>query len=457
MRITRRVFTDLAIWQIGFGLAIGLLFPFFVMALGVPRETALAPGFFAACLLAGCVAGAINQFISHRVVGARLRLLVQRMTHVEELLERATFSGDLTQCTPDACMITVDSEDEIGDSAEAFNRLVDALADSLRTQAAIRSFSDVLTSHLEIDGLAHDALGQFCEHTSAAAGLIVSASEGELRIAASRGLRDPQTIVASDYVALAVRAGDPQTISIPDDVRVEGVVTDFRPAEIVVLPIRYKGVSLGATVLAAGRPFSREDRALMDLYTQGLGLALNNALAHDRLQRLAAVDPLTGVYNRRFGLGRLKEECGRAVRSQTPLGVLMMDLDHFKAVNDTYGHLVGDRLLKSVCAVVRSSLRQGDVLMRYGGEEFIAVLPAASAADLERLGERLRRAVEESALEDGARTVRVTLSVGGVAYPDCDVENEDAMIRLADEALYRAKEAGRNRIEIVRETALSAR
>jgi len=186
------------------------------------------------------------------------------------------------------------------------------------------------------------------------------------------------------------------------------------------------------------------------LFLQGLGLALNNAMAHDRLQRLAALDPLTGVYNRRFGLVRLHEEFGRAVRANTPVGILMLDIDHFKAVNDTYGHLVGDRLLKSICAIARSSLREGDVLLRYGGEEFLAVLPAASAEDLRLVGERLRRAVEDSALSDGAKTVRVTLSVGGAAYPNQNVESEEVLIRLADEALYRAKDSGRNRVEISR-------
>jgi len=92
-----------------------------------------------------------------------------------------------------------------------------------------------------------------------------------------------------------------------------------------------------------------------------------------------------------FDLGRLREEFGRSVRANTPFGVLILDIDHFKAVNDTYGYLVGDHVLKSVCAIARSALCEGDVLLRYGGEEFLAVLPAASADDLRRVGERLRK------------------------------------------------------------------
>ncbi len=457
MRITRKVFTDLAIWQVAFGLGIGAAFPFFVMALGVPRDTALTPVFITACLLAGALSGVMNQFISHRVVAARLRVLVDSMTHVGKVLDGAAFSGDLSRCTPEACAIAVDSEDEIGESAQAFNRLVEALAQSMRAQAAVRSFSDMLTSQLEIEGLADHALRQFVEHTNAAAGLVLHQSEGELKIAASRGLKDPAAIVVNDQVKLAADRGDRQVISIPEDVLVDGVMADFRPREILVFPIQHKSVPLGVVVLAASRPFDADERARIDLFVQGLGLALNNAVAHDRLQRLAALDSLTGIYNRRFGLGRLREEFGRAVRAQTPLGVLMLDIDHFKAINDTYGHLAGDRLLKAVAAIARSSLREGDVLLRYGGEEFAAVLPAASAADLRALGERLRRAVEDFSLAEGEKTVHVTVSVGGAAYPDPTIDNEDTLIRLADEALYRAKDGGRNRVEVTSESELAAR
>jgi diguanylate cyclase (GGDEF)-like protein len=303
---------------------------------------------------------------------------------------------------------------------------------------------------LEIESLGDNALRLFFEHTGAAGGLILHEAGGELKVAASRGLRDPDKVAASDHVKNAVRTGERQVIAIPDDVRVEGVVADFRPGEVIVFPVIYKSVPLGVVVLATGRTFDPDHRARIDLFLQGLGLALNNAMAHDRLQRLAALDPLTGVYNRRFGLVRLHEEFGRAVRANTPVGILMLDIDHFKAVNDTYGHLVGDRVLRSICAIARSSLREGDVLLRYGGEEFLAVLPAASAEDLRLVGERLRRAVEDSALSDGAKTVRVTVSVGGAAYPSQTVESEEVLIRLADEALYRAKDSGRNRVEISR-------
>ena len=448
MRITRKVFHDLAIWMIAFGLSIGLGFPFFVMLLGVPGETALTPLFLSACLCAGALAGAINFILARAVVGRRMRLLAESMRHVEANVMSMASSADMSQCEPAGCAIEVDSEDEIGESARAFNQLVSTLARTMRTQAAVHSFSEMLTSHLELGSLADQALQEFLKHTRSVGGAVLSETGGELSLVATRGLKDPQSLAARDPVRTAFLSGQPQTIRVPEEVTVDGVLADFRPSEIAVLPCAYKGVPLGIVVLATTERFDSDEHIRMELFRHGLGLALNNALVHDRLQRLAALDPLTGVYNRRFGLGRLHEEFGRAVRGNSPLGVLMLDMDYFKSVNDTYGHLAGDRLLKSVVGITRTILREGDVLLRYGGEEFLAVLPAASAEDLRLIGERLRRSVEDNRLKEGEQTIRVTLSVGGAAYPGQAVEREEELIQLADQALYRAKETGRNRVEI---------
>ena len=456
MRITRKVFTDLAIWQVVLGLVIGAVFPFFVMGLGVPRSYALTSQFIISCLLAGVTAGLANQFISHRVVATRLKRLVDS---VERVLSGVANDRGLCRDSPDACMIPVDSNDEIGESARAYNKVVAALAQSMRSQAAVRSFSEMLAGELEIEGLADHALREFATHAHAAAGLIAYQRDGELAIAASRGFVDASTIAANDYVRRAMDTGERQRIAIPADARINAVAADFRPAEIVVLPIEHKGDPLGAIVLAATSPFGADEYARIDLFTQGLGLALNNAMAHDRLQRLAALDPLTGIYNRRFGLRRLREEFGRTVRAQSPLGVLMLDIDRFKAVNDRYGHLVGDRVLKHVATATRSAIREGDILLRYGGEELVVVLPTASAEDVRVLAERIRETVAGSEVADGGRSVRVTVSVGAVAFhPDEDsaetVNSEETLLQLADESLYRAKALGRNRVIIAGESAL---
>lgn len=126
----------------------------------------------------------------------------------------------------------------------------------------------------------------------------------------------------------------------------------------------------------------------------------------------------------------------------------MFDLDHFKSVNDTYGHLVGDRVLVHMAKLARSVMREGDVLVRYGGEEFLAILPAASREDCRAVGERLRRLVQESAVRDGEQEIRITVSAGVAATPELTVDSPNDLVSQADQALYEAKDMGRNQVRI---------
>ena len=134
------------------------------------------------------------------------------------------------------------------------------------------------------------------------------------------------------------------------------------------------------------------------------------------------------------------------MRSKEPLGVILFDIDHFKAVNDTYGHQAGDKVLRTVADAARSVLREGDTLLRYGGEEFLAVLPGAGTDDLDQLGDRIRREIEASVTSDQHQEIRVTVSLGAVAFPSTDVTDIDDLVRHADAAMYVAKSAGRNRL-----------
>ncbi len=124
----------------------------------------------------------------------------------------------------------------------------------------------------------------------------------------------------------------------------------------------------------------------------------------------------------------------------------MFDIDHFKKVNDTYGHLAGDRVLVAVAAAARRALREGDVLVRYGGEEFVAVLPGASLDDAAQIAERIRHACADLEIQDAGAAIRVTLSAGVTSWPMIPAKEELEVVRRADEALYAAKNAGRNRV-----------
>ena len=155
-------------------------------------------------------------------------------------------------------------------------------------------------------------------------------------------------------------------------------------------------------------------------------------------------DTLTGCYNKRHVLELLKTELEFVRRHYRPLGVLMADLDHFKRLNDTEGHLAGDAVLSGVGALLRAELRQADLIARFGGEEFVMVLRETNAENAARVAERLRARIEQTGFDYEGRTLRATMSIGVATWPENQVESSEALLELADQALYRAKGRGRN-------------
>ena len=445
-RLTRRIFTDLRIWMVALGLCTGLAFPFFAVVLGVPADRVLVPRFFAATLGAGLFVSALNHLLARGVVGARLHTLSEAMRKVEDTLRAVTASGDLSGCDPERCRVPVDSDDELGDAARSFNALVGALAQSHHTNDVARRIAVVLSSHQELVPLAEASLRELTDATGLAAAAVCVQRDHAFEVAASVGVAAADDLVTSAPVETARRRLETVRVTVPDGVRLDAGVVRFPPRTVLAVPVAMQRVLIGVLVVASAEEIDAETQRTLELLAPNLAVALNNAMSYERLQRVAACDPLTGVYNRRFGLLRLTEEFERAVRSGDPLGVLLFDLDHFKMVNDVHGHQIGDQVLVAAAGAARRVLRDGDVLMRYGGEEFVAVLPGAGARDLAELGERIRAAVAEVSVPDGDQVLHVSVSLGAAAYPTSGVADVDDLLRAADEAMYRAKAAGRNRV-----------
>lgn len=446
-RLTSRVFTDLAIWMTGFGVAIGFIFPLFCLILGLPADRVLTPLFFSATLTAGVIVGGVNYGLARLVVGRRMRALADRMDTVESRLRVAVYTHDWADCDPATCALPVDSGDEVGAAAAAFNSLITTVARSHDVENSMRSFSRVMSSQFEIDGLADKALHELLAGTGTEAGALLVVRDTELEPVATHGLRDSDGLAQNDHIRRALRGDAIQRLVITDSAFVvDSLLVGQAAREVLVAPILFKSVPLGVIVLATASALKPDAELLLDGFRAELGLAVNNALAHDRLERLAAVDPLTEAYNRRFGLARLREEYSRAVRAESPFGVLMLDLDHFKSINDTYGHLVGDRVLKAVAHACHRVVREGDVLVRFGGEEFLVLLPGAGPDDVREVGERIRRAVAETTITEGEQRIAVTVSIGGTTYRDVSTDSPDDLVAQADLALYEAKSAGRDRL-----------
>jgi len=171
---------------------------------------------------------------------------------------------------------------------------------------------------------------------------------------------------------------------------------------------------------------------------------LANVAYQSRIVQMIHLDELTGLLTKRSLFRALDAELMRTERFRHPLSILMMDLDHFRLINDAYGHVVGSRCLSEVGALIRETVRASDVSGRYGGEEFVSFLPETDTAAALMIAERVREAFAARTFECGATSYQVRISVGIATYP-ADGANVDALVRSADTALYRAKALGRNR------------
>lgn len=174
------------------------------------------------------------------------------------------------------------------------------------------------------------------------------------------------------------------------------------------------------------------------------GSNIENAY-HEEIYRLTTVDGLTQIFNRRYFVETLEREIGRALRYRRELSLIMFDVDRFKLVNDTHGHLAGDYVLKHLASVIRARIRREDVLARYGGEEFGIVLPEIDNYNAMQFAEKIRRLIEHAEFRFEDISIPVTVSVG-VASLRGEVEDVLEFIKLADDNLFAAKEAGRNRV-----------
>ncbi len=214
-----------------------------------------------------------------------------------------------------------------------------------------------------------------------------------------------------------------------------------------VVPLPMRAPAWGVLLLQrrGGREFSHEDLALASTFGRLAVLHADEAMMSANLRRSAELDSLTSALNRRTIDLWLARSFSEANRNEKPLSVLFADLDHFKSINDTYGHACGDACLRHVSAVLRRELEPSDMLGRYGGEEFLLLLPGRDADAARRLGERVRAAVERAVLDWNGTEIRLTVSIG-VAPRLPDEHAPAAAVERADKALYAAKRAGRNQV-----------
>ena len=230
---------------------------------------------------------------------------------------------------------------------------------------------------------------------------------------------------------------------------------DTPPASVAILPMVRQKKLIGSLNLGSrneGRFAPGMATDFIGRLAAIVGICLENVTNSERLKHLGLTDPLTGMHNRRYFDQRLREEVSRAQRQGFPLSCLFLDVDYFKQVNDRYGHQTGDDVLREVSRRAKGQLRSVDVLCRYGGEEFAALLVHTDMDSALAIAERIRHSIAEQRFEgEGSETLPATLSIGVATLHDCNrAQNAETLaqqlVARADQALYRAKQGGRNRV-----------
>ncbi len=289
-------------------------------------------------------------------------------------------------------------------------------------------------------------LDRVCDAFDFKRGVILASPAGDMSVVASRGVEsdDDASLGLDDIVAKSwrgretslVRQFDPQA-----DPRLARLLPKAR--NVLIVPLFADAAPLGVLAVEYGGRSSRIERRVITTvgqFSSHAALALRNAWLLEEIRRMADTDGLTGIANRRFFEAALDKEIARAKRSGEQLTLVMLDIDHFKQLNDTHGHQVGDQILHEVGNVLGTACREFDVPARYGGEEFAVLLPGCSTQESFSAAGRLRRVIS-----DMEGVVPVTASAGVATFP-LHATDAAALVKAADEALYESKRMGRDRV-----------
>jgi diguanylate cyclase (GGDEF)-like protein len=408
----------------------------------------------------GLLAVTLAVLLGAVLLAAAIAWLLARATTrpLEELGDAAAriAGGDLDTT------IQVRSRDEVGRLATSFNAMTDELRTYVRAleasrdelQAGLSRLGDTLSSTHDLDRILAVVLETAMASTRAQAGMVLLFGPGrdELvlsvgRNVAERGVPDDLRVpvgtglsgrVAQSGDAVVGRIGSGQLRAGPGE-PVEG--------SVIAVPLKSSGTVIGVLDLfdrldADG--FDEHDVATIRTFANQATVAVDNVLLHREAQRLSITDGLTGLWNYRYFTMTVGKEIERSARFGRPLALLMLDLDHFKTVNDTYGHQRGDAVLVELAGRVRAQVRDVDTVARYGGEEIVVILPETDEGGAVQIAERICDAVRRRPFGDSAHEqIEVTVSIGAAVFPTHGA-TAGILLRQADRALYDAKHAGRD-------------
>jgi two-component system cell cycle response regulator len=367
--------------------------------------------------------------------------------------------------------IEVTSKDEVGKLASAFNVMTDELrgyvgqleASRDELQSGLARLGDTLSSTHDLDRILHVVLESAMASTRASAGmvLLLTPSRDALVLAASKGMDDAPLdlrIEVGDGISGRVALSGDSVVGIIGDEPGHLRAGSGEPlsTSVIAVPLKSSGTVIGVLDLfgsALPGGFDDNDLATIRTFASQATVAVDNVLLHEEAQRLSITDGLTGLWNYRYFTMTIAKEIERAARFARPLGLLLLDLDHFKGVNDSFGHQRGDAVLVELAARIRGEVRDVDTVARYGGEEIVIILPETDADGIAQLAERICVVIRRKPFgEPGVPPVHLTVSAGGAVFPHHGLQASTLLAR-ADQALYAAKNNGRNTWRISSDTA----
>lgn len=283
--------------------------------------------------------------------------------------------------------------------------------------------------------------------------MLLDPTKRYLRIRVAKGL--PKSVVERTVIKVGegisgwvAQHGEPLLIKDIESHPIFGRKSDskYTTKSLLSVPLKVRGEVIGVLNVNNKVPrgvFVEEDANLLMLFATQAAIAIENAHLYEEVERLAITDGLTGLYVHRYFQEALENEIKRGLRYKHPISLMMIDIDHFKQLNDTYGHQTGDEVLRRLAEILKSQARGHDIVARYGGEEFAIVLPVTPKDGALSAASRLRRAVETTPFKIFRKTLHITISIGVASCPQ-DAQNREELIGKADQALYAAKRGGRN-------------
>jgi len=216
----------------------------------------------------------------------------------------------------------------------------------------------------------------------------------------------------------------------------------------LTLPLVVEGEIMGCISINSDQPntYNVPKLQFFSVFGYQMAASLKHIQRFSSVKREAIYDTLTNLFNRRHFEEKLSVETQMAFEGESNLSIIMVDIDHFKKVNDTFGHAGGDKVLREIASLLKSSVRKHDTVARYGGEEFVLLLPGAPLEPTNTVAERIRRSVENTPFDIGETQVRITISLGISNFPVHQTKSKEELVKMADLALYEAKRGGRNRV-----------